>query len=85
MTVHQVLLEELDTDERYDVIVSGLPLTNFSHVQVERIMARYRELLPPRGSLTYFAYIGTRMVVAAASWPSRSFCSEPSSPPSPCS
>lgn len=58
--VHQVLLEELDTDERYDVIVSGLPLTNFSPVEVKRIMARYLELLYPGGTLTYFAYLGTR-------------------------
>ncbi|NUQ95578.1 MAG: methyltransferase domain-containing protein, partial [Streptomyces sp.] len=59
--VHQVLLEELDTDERYDLIVSGLPLTNFTPVQVEGIMARYLELLHPSGTLTYFAYVGTRM------------------------
>ncbi|WP_260326277.1 hypothetical protein [Streptomyces sp. TLI_185] len=45
--VHQVLIEEPGTDERYDVIVSGLPLTDFSPVEVERIMARYLELQGP--------------------------------------
>jgi phospholipid N-methyltransferase len=60
VTVHQTYVEELDTDQRYDVIVSGLPLTNFTPVQVERIMARYMELLHPGGTLTYFAYLGTR-------------------------
>ena len=30
MTVHQAYVEQLDTDQRYDVIVSGLPLTNFT-------------------------------------------------------
>jgi phospholipid N-methyltransferase len=60
VTVHQTYVEELDTDQRYDVIVSGLPLTNFTPVQVECIMARYMELLHPGGTLTYFAYLGTR-------------------------
>ncbi|MFF4020277.1 class I SAM-dependent methyltransferase [Streptomyces sp. NPDC001843] len=58
--VDQRYVEDLDTDERYDVIVSGLPLTNFVPAQVERIMARYMELLHPGGTLTYFAYLGTR-------------------------
>ncbi|MER7690791.1 methyltransferase domain-containing protein [Streptomyces sp. NPDC097610] len=60
VNVHQAYVEDLDTDERYDVIVSGLPLTNFAPAQVERIMARYLELLHPGGTLTYFAYVGTR-------------------------
>lgn len=58
--VHETLVEELETDQRYDVIVSGLPLTNFAPAQVERIMARYMDLLHPGGTLTYFAYVGTR-------------------------
>ncbi|MFI6157711.1 class I SAM-dependent methyltransferase [Kitasatospora sp. NPDC051170] len=60
ITVHQSLVEDLDTDRRYDVIVSGLPLTNFAPDTVERIMGRYMELLHPGGTLTYFAYLGTR-------------------------
>ncbi|MFJ8025359.1 class I SAM-dependent methyltransferase [Streptomyces sp. NPDC096311] len=60
VNVHQTFVEELDTDQRYDVIVSGRPLTNFTPAQVERIMARYLELLHPGGTLTYFAYVGTR-------------------------
>jgi phospholipid N-methyltransferase len=60
VTVHQACVEQLDNDQRYDVIVSGLPLTNFTPAQVERIMARYLELLHPGGTLTYFAYLGTR-------------------------
>ncbi|MFM9589166.1 class I SAM-dependent methyltransferase [Streptomyces scabiei] len=58
--VHATFVEQLDTDRRYDVIVSGLPLTNFAPAQVERIMARYLDLLHPGGTLTYFAYVGTR-------------------------
>lgn len=57
--VHGGYVEELDTGRSYDVIVSGLPLTNFAPEQVEKIMARYLELLHPGGTLTYFAYLGT--------------------------
>ncbi|MGW2787725.1 class I SAM-dependent methyltransferase [Streptomyces populi] len=58
--VHHALVEQLDTDRSYDVIVSGLPFTNFTPAQVETIMDRYMELLHPGGTLTYFAYRGTR-------------------------
>lgn len=58
--VHHALVEELDTERRYDVVVSGLPLTNFTPAQVTTIMDRFMELLVPGGTLTYFAYRGTR-------------------------
>ncbi|MER5965252.1 methyltransferase domain-containing protein [Streptomyces sp. NPDC002057] len=58
--VHRTLVEHLDTSRPYDVIVSGLPFTNFAPAQVETIMDRYMELLQPGGTLTYFAYRGTR-------------------------
>jgi phospholipid N-methyltransferase len=58
--VHAVPVERLETGRRYDVIVSGLPFTNFTPEHVEAIMNRYLELLHPGGSLTYFAYRGTR-------------------------
>ncbi|MFE6866408.1 class I SAM-dependent methyltransferase [Kitasatospora sp. NPDC057692] len=60
VTVHQTYVEDLDTDRRYDVIVSALPLTNFAPDRVERIMARYLDLLLPGGTLSSFAYLGTR-------------------------
>lgn len=62
--VHHVLVENLETDRRYDVIVSGLPFTNLTPSQVETIMERYLELLQPGGTLTYFAYRGTRQARA---------------------
>ncbi len=58
--VHEGYVEQLDFSRRYDVIVSGLPLTNFTAVQVETIMDRYLQLLRPGATLTYFAYLGTR-------------------------
>ncbi|GGS64890.1 class I SAM-dependent methyltransferase [Streptomyces violaceus] len=58
--VHRSYVEDLPGEQLYDVIVSGLPLTNFTPDGVEAIMARYLELLHPGGTLTYFAYLGTR-------------------------
>ncbi|KOG36314.1 MULTISPECIES: class I SAM-dependent methyltransferase [Streptomyces] len=59
--VHSRRVEDLDADQRYDVILSGLPFANFTPLQVETIMDRYLELLHPGGTLTYFAYLGTRL------------------------
>ncbi|WP_228541650.1 methyltransferase [Nocardia sp. XZ_19_369] len=59
--VHESFVEQLDTGCRYDVIVSGLPFSNFTPTEVERIMRRYFELLHPGGTLTFFAYRGTRV------------------------
>lgn len=58
--VHHGHVERLDLDRGYDVIVSGLPLTNFDPHQVGAIMDRYLQLLYPGAALTYFAYLGTR-------------------------
>ncbi|MFD9911063.1 class I SAM-dependent methyltransferase [Streptomyces sp. NPDC059063] len=58
--VHEGAVESLETGRRYDVIVSGLPFTNFAPEHVELIMERYLDLLHPGGTLTYFAYRGTR-------------------------
>ncbi|MGW2918841.1 class I SAM-dependent methyltransferase [Streptomyces angustmyceticus] len=60
--VHNLFVEQLATDCRYDIIVSGLPFSNFSPQQVEEIMGRYLELLRPGGTLTYFSYCGSRWV-----------------------
>ncbi|WP_311625913.1 class I SAM-dependent methyltransferase [Streptomyces mooreae] len=60
--VHNVCVEQLATDRRYDVIVSGLPFSNFSPRQVDEIMGHYFHLLRPGGTLTYFSYRGSRFV-----------------------
>ncbi|MFE4515821.1 class I SAM-dependent methyltransferase [Kitasatospora sp. NPDC056783] len=54
-------VEELPEDgsQRYDVIVSGLPFTNFDPAQVRDILELYLRLLAPGGELTYFGYLGT--------------------------
>ncbi|MFB6778680.1 translation initiation factor IF-2 [Streptomyces sp. NPDC056352] len=67
--IHETRIEYLNTGQSYDVIVSGLPFTNFVPDTVTSLMDRYIELLRPGGSLTYFAYVGTapaRRLVASA-------------------
>ncbi|RDI48499.1 phospholipid N-methyltransferase [Nocardia mexicana] len=58
--IHREDVRQLRTGCRYDIIVSGLPFTNFDPGQVDSIMAQYLDLLYPGGVLTYFAYLGTR-------------------------
>ncbi|MFE7558741.1 class I SAM-dependent methyltransferase [Kitasatospora sp. NPDC057500] len=55
--------------ERYDVIVSGLPFTNFEPVEVRRILDLYLRLLAPGGELTYFSYLGTSTARVLTSGP----------------
>ncbi|MGH3803430.1 MAG: class I SAM-dependent methyltransferase [Pseudonocardiaceae bacterium] len=62
--VHHTFVEQFDTGRRYDVIISGLPFTNFAPAQVVAIMDRYMDLLEPGGTLTYFAYRGARFARA---------------------
>ncbi|MDY0810837.1 methyltransferase domain-containing protein [Kitasatospora purpeofusca] len=60
------------TAERYDVIVSGLPFTNFEPAEVRRILDLYLRLLVPGGELTYFAYLGTSAARLLTSGPRQS-------------
>ncbi|WP_078588329.1 MULTISPECIES: class I SAM-dependent methyltransferase [Streptomyces] len=57
--------------ERYDVIVSGLPFTNFTPAQVRDILDLYLRLLAPGGELTYFGYLGTTAARTLTSGPRR--------------
>jgi phosphatidylethanolamine/phosphatidyl-N-methylethanolamine N-methyltransferase len=53
-------IEELPRGQRYDRIVSGLPLNNFAADDVERILAVLVELLASGGVLSFFEYIAVR-------------------------
>jgi phospholipid N-methyltransferase len=67
ITLHHAGVEELSEDRPYDVIVSGLPLNNFSVAFVEQLLAKLRRLLAPGGTLSFFEYIAVRRVKAALS------------------
>jgi phosphatidylethanolamine/phosphatidyl-N-methylethanolamine N-methyltransferase len=53
-------VENLAGDDRYDVIVSGLPLNNFTGQEVEGILASLVARLTPGGTLSFFEYIAMR-------------------------
>ena len=54
-------VEDLVVDEPYDLIVSGLPLNNFSADDVRRILGRFEELLSGGGRLSFFEYFAIRV------------------------
>jgi len=60
-------VEELPEDRPYDVIVSGLPLNNFSVAFVEQLVGKLSRLLAPSGTLSFFEYVAVRRVKAALS------------------
>jgi phospholipid N-methyltransferase len=53
-------VEEMVDQEPYDLIVSGLPLNNFTAEEVERILGVLTQLLKPGGVLSFFEYIAIR-------------------------
>jgi phosphatidylethanolamine/phosphatidyl-N-methylethanolamine N-methyltransferase len=56
------LVEELPDDQQYDLIISGLPLNNFSIESVRQIMNKFRRLLAPGGTLSFFEYVAIRRI-----------------------
>ncbi|MCA9231337.1 MAG: methyltransferase domain-containing protein [Planctomycetales bacterium] len=62
--VLQMPVEELDQDRRYDVIVSGLPLNNFSCEVVEQILGQFHRLAARGASLSFFEYVAIRKAKA---------------------
>ena len=53
-------VEELPSESKYDLIISGLPLNNFSVELVEKILQVLLNLLAPGGTLSFFEYIAMR-------------------------
>lgn len=50
-------LGPLSKDGQFDLIISGLPLNNFSSTDVKDILQAYAKLLKPDGILSFFQYI----------------------------
>jgi len=53
-------LQDISREEPYDLIISGLPLNNFSVADVEEILETMVSLLGPGGTLSFFEYIAVR-------------------------
>jgi phosphatidylethanolamine/phosphatidyl-N-methylethanolamine N-methyltransferase len=62
-------VQELPANTTYDLIVSGLPLNNFSVDLVEKILQIFLNLLAPGGTLSFFEYIAMRRMKAVVSGP----------------
>jgi phosphatidylethanolamine/phosphatidyl-N-methylethanolamine N-methyltransferase len=62
-------VQELPGDGKYDVIISGLPLNNFSAELVQKILQILLNLLAPGGTLSFFEYIAMRRMKAVVSGP----------------
>lgn len=61
-TVHQVPVQDFHAPERYDFVISGLPLNNFPAELVRTIADTYFQLLKPGGMLSYFEYMFVRPI-----------------------
>jgi phosphatidylethanolamine/phosphatidyl-N-methylethanolamine N-methyltransferase len=58
--VFHARVEELTSNEPYDLIVSGLPLNNFDVETIETIFKAFRRLSKPGGIVSFFEYAGVR-------------------------
>ena len=61
-------LQELQTDMRYDRIVSGLPLNNFPAALVSEILSKFEALSTSEGTVSWFEYIAIRRIKSAVSF-----------------
>jgi phosphatidylethanolamine/phosphatidyl-N-methylethanolamine N-methyltransferase len=62
-------VEELPSNETYDLIISGLPLNNFDVDLVDRLLTKLTRLLAPGGILSFFEYVAVRRAKALVSSP----------------
>jgi phosphatidylethanolamine/phosphatidyl-N-methylethanolamine N-methyltransferase len=60
-------VEELPDNQPFDLIISGLPLNNFSVATVEQILSKLSRLLAPGGTLSFFEYVAIRRAKALVS------------------
>jgi phosphatidylethanolamine/phosphatidyl-N-methylethanolamine N-methyltransferase len=60
-------VQDLPLEKKYDLIVSGLPLNNFSVELVESILQKLLKLLNAGGTLSFFEYIAVRRARALVS------------------
>jgi phosphatidylethanolamine/phosphatidyl-N-methylethanolamine N-methyltransferase len=65
--VLEMPIEQLPTDEKYECIVSGLPLNNFSCDFVASVLSHFHELAGEGCTLSFFEYVAIRKVKALVS------------------
>ncbi|MGO9110556.1 MAG: class I SAM-dependent methyltransferase [Thermoguttaceae bacterium] len=60
-------IENLPAETAYDIILSGLPMNNFSVAEVEHILSILRRLAGAGTTVSFFEYMGVRRFKAAFS------------------
>ena len=55
-------VQDLAHENRYDFVISGLPLTAFGLRDVQDVFGVVRRVLKPAGVFSYFEYVGMRKV-----------------------
>lgn len=60
-------IENVPAGTNYDVILSGLPMNNFSVAEVERILGTLRRLAGSGATVSFFEYMGVRRLKATIS------------------
>lgn len=60
--VHCLPLQEFREEAPYDIVISGLPTTNFDVPLVREVFAAYVRLLAPGGTLSFFEYMFLRSI-----------------------
>jgi phospholipid N-methyltransferase len=65
--IWQENIEQFAAAEPFDVVISGLPLNNFSVDEVERLIAAIRRHMRPGASLSFFEYVAIRRAKALVS------------------
>ncbi len=53
-------MEDFPEDQKYQFLVSSLPLNNFDYDLVRSILLSYQHFLTPGGKLSYFEYLAAR-------------------------
>jgi phospholipid N-methyltransferase len=67
VTIRTEAIQDFAADDQFDVIVSGLPLNNFSIETVEAILAGLDRLAKPDATISFFEYIAIRHFKAVVS------------------
>lgn len=59
-SIHHKPVQDLQVDQPYDVIISGLPVNNFPIGLVRELMRHLASLVAPHGTLSFFEYLAIR-------------------------
>jgi phospholipid N-methyltransferase len=65
--IHHKPLQDVQCDEPYDVVISGLPLNNFAVNEVQQLLAALVGSVRSGGTLSFFEYVAVRNAKAMVS------------------